>query len=311
LSRAVAKVLASAPVDVIIASTVYTAETVRWVTGIPKVVDFMDVYSEFWRARGDAQRPPWSWADRIEAERLARYEAGIAREFDGTIFVSEAELALFKRRVGPVEAEVVGNGVDLEYFQPADGRAGDADSRVIVFTGSMDYSPNVNAVRYFCSEILPLVRSSCPDVRFLIVGRNPNAAVRSLARDPAVTITGTVPDVRPYLAMAAVAVAPFQRVQGVQNKILEAMAMGLPVVSSSSALEGLGRDPCEGLRRADEPDGFASELVMLLEDPNRRARLGRSARRYVERWHRWEDLGRRLDHVLSDIVNRRTAPRGD
>jgi len=260
----------------------------------------MDVFSDVWDGQGSGRAPPMSWLDRSEARRLARYEASLGRDFDAAVFATAAEAAFFERRIGPANAHVVGNGVDLEYFGPA--AEVDTTSRTIVFTGSMDYGPNRDAVRYFCTDILPVVRSTVEDARLVIVGRNPKADVRRLEREPGVTVTGEVPDVRPYLAGAALAVAPMRSGRGIQNKILEALAMGIPVVSTPNGLEGLADERCDGLLRADDAKTFAGHVTTLLTNPMSRIELGRAARTYVEAHHRWSDHGERLERVLGEVV---------
>jgi glycosyltransferase involved in cell wall biosynthesis len=168
----------------------------------------------------------------------------------------------------------------------------------------MNYFPNVDGVRHFCAEIFPLVRAEIPDARFVIVGRNPVRSVRALGRLPGVSVTGGVPDVRPYLASAAVSVAPLRVARGLQNKILEAMAMALPVVGTSAAFEGVGAPRGTGGEVADDPEGFARCVVELLRDPARRQSVGRAARAYVERHHRWADHGAALDELIGRLVVR-------
>src|SRR5262249_53325416 len=157
--------------------------------------------------------------------------------------------------------------------------------RRIVFTGAMDYFPNVDGVRHFCDEILPRVQSEVPGARFAIVGRNPTPAVRRLAARTGLEVTGTVADVRPPLPVAAVAVAPLRAARGAQNKTLEAMASGLPVVCSTAVADGLGVGDDAGVDATDDPAAFAGRVVALLRDPERRRIAGGRARAYVERHH--------------------------
>ncbi|HYO47537.1 MAG TPA: TIGR03087 family PEP-CTERM/XrtA system glycosyltransferase [Gemmatimonadota bacterium] len=286
LRRAVERTLGSGRFDAILASSVGVAECVRWVDTIPKAIDFVDATSELWKATADNQRFPLSWLHRLEAGRLARYEADVARRFDSAIVVSETEAKILRRQAADVTIAVVGNGVDLEAFTPAPALHRPPPN--IVFTGTMDYSPNVDAVRYFCDAVLPRVRHAVPTVRFTIVGRRPTRAVWRLRRHGQVTVTGSVPDVRPYLLQAAVAVAPFRFARGIQNKILESMASGVPVVGTSLVLDALEVTDEHGARRADDPASFAREVVTLLLDPEWRAVCSRRARSFVEHRHRWD-----------------------
>jgi glycosyltransferase involved in cell wall biosynthesis len=166
----------------------------------------------------------------------------------------------------------------------------------------MDYFPNVDAVNYFCHEIFPLVREVVPAVQFYIVGRNPTQQVRQLSRQPNVIVTGAVSDVRPYLVRARVAVAPLRIARGVQNKILEAMAMGLPVVGTPAALQGTWATTTDGVRMAESPRAFAHALVTLLEDHALRRQCGLQARRYVQEHHQWDEHNARLEALLREMV---------
>lgn len=270
------------------------------ISHLPKVIDFVDVDSEKWRRYAEFHPFPISWIYRQEAGRLARYEAEMARRFDRSIFVSEKEADLFRQQVSDCSISVIPNGVDLEYFRPGVKKA--SGDRVIVFTGAMDYFPNVDAVRYFCAEVLPRIREAFPGVLFYIVGRNPVSSVKELGVPGRVIVTGTVPDVRPYLAKAAVAVAPFRIARGIQNKILEAMAMGVPVVGTATAFQAFEEKEGVGLRFADDPEAFAQEVILLLRDPALRARLGLQARSFVERLYRWQDHGERLGSLLQEGI---------
>ena len=166
----------------------------------------------------------------------------------------------------------------------------------------MDYFPNVDAVKYFCEDILPVVRREMPEVRFYIVGRNPTRQVKALSRLQNVIVTGFVTDVRPYLAMASVVVAPFRIARGVQNKILEAMAMGLPVVGTPMAFQGIQATATEGTRIASAPQGFAQEVLILLKDHTLRNQCSLQTRHYVQVHHRWEEHGTSLESLLQGTI---------
>jgi len=280
------------------AMTVY----VQQVSGIPKVIDFVDVDSEKWRLFADYH--PWmlSWVYRLEARRLARHEVEVARVFDHTILVTDREAQILQEHVPDRPISVIPNGVDLEYFTPPPHRGTVTEPPALVFTGMMDYFPNVDAVNYFCHEIFPLVREVVPAVQFYIVGRNPTQQVRQLSRQPNVIVTGAVSDVRPYLVRARVAVAPLRIARGVQNKILEAMAMGLPVVGTPAALQGTWATTTDGVRMAESPRAFAHALVTLLEDHALRRQCGLQARRYVQEHHQWDEHNARLEALLREMV---------
>lgn len=275
-------------------------------TGLPRAIDFVDADSEKWRSYGRLRSFPQSALYALEAERLARFEGDVATGFDASFFVSRAEADIVQRRTARRDLRVIPMGVDLEYFRP--GGDGDGPREpAIVFTGVMGYYPNVDAAVTFARDVLPLVRARVPGARFVIVGKDPAPDVRRLARLPGVEVTGTVPDVRPYLAAASVAVAPFRIARGVQNKVLEAMASGLPVVGTRLSFQGLeaaGED--DGVRMADTAEDLAREIGALLVDPARRRALGLSARLYVERHHHWERIGEQLEAALSAVA---AAPR--
>jgi sugar transferase (PEP-CTERM/EpsH1 system associated) len=267
-------------------------------TRAARVVDFVDVDSELWRQAAGRRRAPASWLYRLEAERLARHEADASSTSDLSIFVSDAEADLFRQRAPVRTVAVIPNGVDLDYFTPFADASSPAAAPTAVFIGTMDYQPNVDAVVHFHRDILPLLKGRLPSLRFHVVGRDPSRSVRRLGRDPQVTVTGWVPDVRPHLANATVMVAPFRLGRGIQNKILEAMASGVPVVGTSLALQGLRSPEDAGVRVADRPREFAEEMIRMIEDSAWHRECSSKGRRYVERHHQWDDHNATLDRIL-------------
>jgi glycosyltransferase involved in cell wall biosynthesis len=165
----------------------------------------------------------------------------------------------------------------------------------------MDYFPNIDAVRYFCKDVFPLIRNALPDAEFHIVGRNPARAVRELARQPGVIVAGAVPDVRPFLMQAAIAVAPFRIARGIQNKVLEALAMGLPVVGTCQAFQGIKATTENGICVANEPEKFAKAAVALLKEKELRRTCSVLGRQYTEEYHRWEDHCAQLEIILRNL----------
>jgi len=303
LKQKVLQKLATEQFDCIVVSSSSMAQYASFVLTIPKIIDFVDVDSEKWRSYAQHHSFPLSYIYRLEAERLARYEDQIAHTFDQCVLISEEERYLFQERVNGRSVSVISNGVDLEYFSPTRGNPPQVTSPTIVFTGVMDYFPNVDAVQYFCREIFPLVRNLVPQCRFYVVGRSPTRQVRDLANQTNVVVTGTVPDVRPYLAQATVAIAPFRLARGVQNKVLEAMAMGLPVIGTSQAFEGIAATEQDGIRIANDPQSFARHLTTFLRrDAKSGQQAGHQARSYVERYHRWEEQGVKLERLLKEVV---------
>lgn len=259
----------------------------------PVIMDFVDVDSaKFATYAEQDKRQPLHWVHAREARKLGAYEAEVARRADASLFVSEAEAALFRERseLGVDKVHAVENGIDTDRFDPAVGldRAGAGAGPLAVFTGQMDYRPNVDAVRWFAADILPLIRGDHPQARFAIVGRAPTDEVRALEKLPGVTVTGEVPDVRPWLAAADAVVAPLLLARGVQNKLLEAMAMARPVVASAAAAEGIDAAAGEHLRVADDARGMADAVCALFDDPAAASAMGAAARGRMIARYGWD-----------------------
>ncbi|HUY02872.1 MAG TPA: TIGR03087 family PEP-CTERM/XrtA system glycosyltransferase [Rhodocyclaceae bacterium] len=288
-------------------AVVFSAAMAQYVTGIDDLrllVDFVDVDSAKWSQYADQHIWPLSWLYRREATRLLAYETAVAECAAASFFVTEAELALFHRLAPRLcsQIDVWCNGVDAEYFSPeAAARlppppypAGDLP---LVFTGAMDYWPNIDAAVWFVSEILPPLRQRHPAVRFYIVGMNPAASVRDLAGEH-VVVTGTVPDVRPYLHHAAVVVAPLRVARGVQNKVLEAMALARPLVIAQVCAIGIDAVAGRDFDVAGDASAYVDRIDALLRQPRRAAALGRAARELVLERYCWETNLQRLDPYL-------------
>lgn len=234
----------------------------------------------------------------IQWKKLSRYEAMICQLADGVVAVSEADKAALQQLVPRLNVTVVPNGVDVEYYTSTDIRPVPLPPDSLVFTGKMDFRPNVDAVLWFCQEVLPLVRGQVPDVRFYIVGQRPHRRVLRLADDPAVTVTGYVDDVRSYIAGACVCVVPLRIGGGTRLKVLEAMAMGKPIVSTSLGCEGFeGLVSGRELSIADTPEEFAQQVIELLDDAPRQERLGQAGRRFVEEQYDWRLIVPRLERI--------------
>ncbi len=267
----------------------------------PLIADMNDVDSAKWGDYGRSRRGPMGWVYRRESVCLLKEERRGAQQARLSLFATLREAALF-RSLAPESAsrvDVLGNGVDTVYFDASADRLSPYASgeMPIVFVGTMDYHPNVDAVCWFADKILPLLRQRWPQVHFHIVGRNPTSAVRALAGVD-VTVTGAVPDVRPWLQHAAAVVAPLRVVRGIINKALEAMAMGRPVVTTAACAESLqARDGQHLLVAADEA-GFVSQLENLLSDRGRAELLGQAARRFVSSTYSWAERMARLDRYL-------------
>jgi sugar transferase (PEP-CTERM/EpsH1 system associated) len=278
--------------------SIASCEYVRHISTIPKIMDFVDADSGKWRLFADHHPRYLAWLYRLEADRLSQYEEAVANAFEWSVFVSTEEAESLRQRVHNRTIVVIPNGVDVDYFAPGEAHSATSKLPVVVFTGAMDYFPNVDAVRYFCREMLPLIHKALPETQFYIVGRQPTRQVRALGQQQNVMVTGWVPDVRPYLARARVAVAPLRIARGVQNKILEAMAMGVPVVSTSVALQGIRATAEDGIRIADTPQHFAQEVLSLLQNPVLQRQCAFQVRRYVLKHHRWEEHGASIMSLL-------------
>lgn len=254
------------------------------------VMDFVDVDSDKWRQYAQSQSWPMSWVYRRESRRLFAFDRAVARQADASIFVSPAEADLFRCMAPECSDRIHGipNGIDLDFFKPEAGgeRPYQGNEPVIAFTGMMDYWPNADAVCWFAAEILPLIRARRPEVRFYIVGGNPTPEVVKLGEVEGVTVTGRVADIRPYIAHADVAVAPLRIARGIQNKVLEAMAMARPMICTSQALEGIDALPGRDLLVADTAPAFAEAVLQALAQPGS---LGRQGRDCVLAGYRWSD----------------------
>ncbi len=274
--------------------------------GPPVVMDFVDVDSAKFAGFADDARGPMRWMMRREARLLGAFEHEIAARVSASLFVSEAEAALFRDGGENGRVLAVENGIDSATFDPAGAFAnlargqhprevaGDGKTPLIVFTGQMDYRPNIDAVIWFARDILPLVRQRRA-AQFAIVGRAPPPAVQALAGDH-VIVTGAVDDVRGWVAAADVCVAPLKLARGIQNKVLEAMAMARPVVASTAAAEGI--DHADTIRVAGSTQAFADQVLALLDVPQTAARLGSAARAQVIARYGWDARLAPLDALL-------------
>lgn len=254
---------------------------------IPMVVDLVDVDSDKWRQYASYASFPYSWVYRREANRLREYERMVCERASAVAVTTEHEAWLVRQFCPAASVQVIPNGVDREYFNP--GPAVDAGGvPTIIFTGDMSYFPNEQAVVFFARNVLPLIRDSIPEARFLIVGRQPTRKVRSLQALEGVEVTGFVPDVRKYLAQSQVSVAPFSIAAGIQNKVLEAMAYCLPVVASSRIARSLPSNIGEMIEFGDTPQELASKVLGLLRHPQRQRRVGLEGRRRIGLEYNWE-----------------------
>jgi sugar transferase (PEP-CTERM/EpsH1 system associated) len=269
--------------------------------GVRRVLDFVDMDSDKWRQYSLSRAWPLSAVYAREAARLFAYERNCANRFDAAVFVSEAEARLFREQAPETAARVsaIENGVDIDYFSPAREYANPyrAEERALVFTGAMDYWANVDAVVWFAREVFPRVRAAVPTASFYIVGARPTRAVAALASSAGVRVTGAVEDVRPYLAHARAAVAPLRIARGVQNKVLEAMAMGRAIIASAQAADGLRLAADLSSIVCRDADSMAARAQQLLSEGDRDG-VGARGREWVARHYRWNENLARLEALL-------------
>ena len=287
--------------DAVVVFSGVMAQYTGGLKSVKTLVDFVDVDSAKWRDYAPEHAWPMSWLYRREFNKLLGFEQRVAREAACSFFVTENEVALF-RELSPGQTfnlAALGNGVDADFFAPDPARASPfvAGELPLVFTGAMDYWPNVDAVSWFVTDMLPALRERFPALRFHIVGRSPAPAVLALAGE-VVNVTGTVPDVRPYLQHAAAVVAPLRLARGIQNKVLEAMAMARPVVAAGSCVRAITHYAQPGLQPADDAAGYLARLGALLADRAAADAAGRSARDFVVGAYSWDAHLAGLDHHL-------------
>jgi sugar transferase (PEP-CTERM/EpsH1 system associated) len=290
-------------VDLIFIYSSPMARYVAQVTHVPKVIDFVDVDSDKWRQYSMYARFPFSWVYGREWRRLQKFEQRIAERFDQSLLVSEKEATLLRAMSPLVKAAVVPNGVDLEYFNPYlsfdDQPMPKLTQPYIVFMGAMDYLPNVDAVLFFSREVLPRIKREIPDLKFVVVGMNPSPKIKKLAAENKdIWVTGYVPDARPYIQQAAVSVVPLRIACGVQNKILQAMAMGVPVVTTRQAASGLPVVPDHDLLVAEDTNLFADRVVELIKDAEFRMEIAKNARQAMEKSFSWNENLALLENLL-------------
>lgn len=272
---------------------------------LPALVDFVDMDSAKWAQYAGTHRWPLSWLYRREGVRLLDFERAVAQQARHSFFVTDAERDLFLAAApecaGRVDAMC--NGVDAEFFSPDHAWESPypAGETPVVFTGAMDYWPNVDAAVWFAGEILPRLRQRNPSIRFYVVGRSPDPAVAALAGESTV-VTGTVDDVRPFLAHASVAVAPLRIARGIQNKVLEAMSMARAVVASAACAGPIAAMPGQELLAAETAEDYVAQIESLLADPIHADNIGRAARNRVLASYSWDAHLALIDRFLEEIT---------
>jgi polysaccharide biosynthesis protein PslH len=266
-----------------------------------------NVEAAIWKRHAEVERNPLKRAYlRLQWRRAVRYEGAACRRFDHVVAVSPDDREAMRRDYGVQAVTDVPTGVDTDFFRPSGTVA--ADPHALVFTGSMDWMPNVDAIRHFAQSILPRIRAAVPDVTLTVVGRDPHPDVRALAEaDPSITVTGRVDDVRPYMERAALYVVPLRVGGGTRLKIPEAMGMEMPIVSTTVGAEGLPLRDGEHVVLADDPERFADAVVALLRDPPRARRMGAAAAALVREHFGWAAATAPFDDALHAAVRAHAA----
>ncbi len=300
--RAVTSELASSSYDLVLCEWTPYAQFVRERSDIPRMVVAHNVEHQIWQRYVENEtRLAARWYLGLQARRMRAFEEEVFSSVEGATAVSVADAATIKSMAPHLEVEVVDNGVDLEFFAN-DSEPADTAAPTLVFTGSMDWRPNQDSVEYFVNDILPLVQAERPDVQTVFVGRNPPPKIADLGKLDGVTITGTVDDVRPYIREAAVYIVPLRIGGGSRLKILEALAMKKPVVSTGVGAEGLDITDGRELLLADTPQQFARQVNLLLSDRTKARKLGEAGRKLVEQRYGWDALAARLEQFMTKLV---------
>lgn len=288
----VAQIIATRPIDCIFVFSGQMAQFIPKEFGGRVVMDFGDVDSAKFESYADEGSGPMAWINRREGRLLRSFEKEIAQRADQSLFVSEAEAHLFRTRSGLSNDRVkaLGNGIDLEFYGAPDVQAEgfENDGPMILFTGQMDYQPNVQAVQSFSDQAMPDILARFPDARFAIVGRAPADKVKQLDGKNGTIVIGAVDDIRSWIMAADIVVAPLRIARGIQNKVLEAMAMAKPVVASGCAAEGINAINGEHFLIADSVAREAQLVCELLQDPERAKWLGEQAKQLIHSQYSWE-----------------------
>jgi sugar transferase (PEP-CTERM/EpsH1 system associated) len=286
--------------DLIFVHLIRMAEYVKDFNNIPKILDLEDAISLNYERSIKYQKGMCYLRNKIEKERVLKYETTIINNFDKSILVSEIDKSYLNKYADTNNVVIIPVGIDLEFFSYSNDNF---DSECIVFLGNMRTFPNNDAVVYFYNEIFPLILKDIPNSKFYIVGANPTRMVSSLGKRKNVVVTGQVSDVRPYLRRAVVSVCPMRTGAGIQNKILESMASGTPVITSSMGLEGIQAIPNEEIFVADDKYEFAEKTVNLIKDKELRNKLSLRGRKLVEMKYSNESIMEEFEKIIQELKN--------
>ncbi len=269
-------------------------------TDLPSVLSQQNVDSAIWhRLCSETTNPFYKFAYWTQQLAFQRYERVLIPQFNAVTCTSDIDAAVFQQHCPEDAIEIIPNGVDTTHYRPDFTAEASAH---LIYIGSMDWYPNENAVAFFADEVLPRIQKKVPDVAFSIVGGNPSARVQKLAERDGVVVTGRVPEIKPYFAAATVFVVPLRIGSGTRLKILEALAMGKAIVSTTVGAEGLDLKNGEEIFIADEPTDFADAVIRLLTDPQLRRRIGENGRARVEQDYDWQSIGGKLHTLYTQIL---------
>lgn len=307
LDRRIQQLQSRMPVDAVIVHCAFVAPYVRRLQAPFRMLDFGDLDSRKWSDYAKYQPFPWSAGYALEAFKLQRIERKLASEFDQCTVTAQGEFQSYQEMGVATPCQVIPNGVDAEYFHVSGNRP--EHSNVIVFLGRMDYFPNIAGILHFVKDVFPLVRKRNPGAHLRIVGSNPVPAIQKLSLEPGISVTGHVPDVRPHVHDAGVAIAPLSIARGTQNKVLECMAMGIPVVASPQVAKGVQAAPDHHLLVGHAPHQFADHVVQLLNNPELRGRIAGAGRKQVLSTHSWAASMKLLDSITDNVSGQYAALR--
>lgn len=295
LAAKLRRLLATQSWDLIFVHCSSVAPYVQHVAGVPKILDFGDMDSQKWLEYAHYKPFPLSLGYTLEGTKMLWAEKRLAQRFDLCTATTRAEWETLEGYGTGAATDWFPNGVDADYFSPTE-EPYDADT--ISFIGRMDYYPNQECMARFCKEAWPLLKARRPQMKLLIVGADPSPEMRALGQLPGVTVTGSVPDVRPYIRSSALMVAPLAIARGTQNKILEAMAMGVPVVTSRVAAGGVDAEAEAHLLVADSASDITQAILRIAENPDERRRLAAAGRQRMLSHHAWPRSMQRLDGII-------------
>lgn len=295
LAKHVNGLLSAEKWDLIFVHCSSVAQYVEHVTDVPKILDFGDMDSQKWFEYANYKPFPLSLGYRFEGAKMFAAEKRLARKFDLCTATTRAEWETLNTYGTGADTDWFPNGVDADFFCPVDDSY---DPDTISFIGRMDYYPNQECMARFCQQTWPVLKRARPSLKLLIVGADPTPAMRKLGELPGVTVTGSVPDVRPYIRGSALMVAPLNIARGTQNKILEAMAMGVPVVTSTIAAGGVDAEAEKHFLIADTPQACADAILRIVVSPDERNRLAFAGRQRMLSHHAWTRSMERLDNII-------------